>query len=174
MNDPVYKAFAGANLPTATLRDHMVNDVLDAASWTVANGGTLSDLLTNRMSFAKDADLVLADKVQIQQVVLNLVRNAIEAMEGSPRRELVVSAKALPDAMRQVSVADTGSGLAPVLIDQLFKPFQTTKAQGSRPVDFPHHHRGPRGPHMGRAQPRRRDDLPLHDARRSCERTRRP
>ena len=57
VNDPVYKAFAGANLPTTTLRDHMVNDVLDAASWTVANGGTLSDLLTNRMSFAKDADL---------------------------------------------------------------------------------------------------------------------
>lgn len=83
-----------------------------------------------RFKIAKDADLVLADKVQIQQVVLNLVRNAIEAMEGSPRRELVVSAKALPDAMRQVSVADTGSGLAPVLIDQLFKPFQTTKAQG--------------------------------------------
>ena len=57
VNDPVYKAFAGSNLPTTTLRDHMVNEVLDAASWTIANGGTLSDLFTNRMSFAKDADL---------------------------------------------------------------------------------------------------------------------
>jgi two-component system sensor kinase FixL len=66
----------------------------------------------------------------MQQVVLNLVRNAIEAMDDSPRRELLVSAKSAPDNMRQVSVADTGSGLAPEVADQLFKPFQTTKTQG--------------------------------------------
>jgi two-component system sensor kinase FixL len=83
-----------------------------------------------RINVARDAGLVLADKIQMQQVVLNLVRNAIEAMETSPRRELLVSAKAVPDNMRQVSVADTGSGVAPELVDQLFKPFHTTKTQG--------------------------------------------
>jgi two-component system sensor kinase FixL len=83
-----------------------------------------------RINVARDAGLVLADKIQMQQVVLNLVRNAIEAMDGSPRRELLVSAKSAPDNMRQVSVADTGSGLAPEVVDQLFKPFQTTKTQG--------------------------------------------
>lgn len=83
-----------------------------------------------RFRIAKDADLVLADKIQIQQVVLNLVRNAIEAMDGSPRRELVVSAKTVGENMRQVSVADTGSGVAPEQLDQLFKPFHSTKAQG--------------------------------------------
>jgi two-component system sensor kinase FixL len=83
-----------------------------------------------RFKIAKGADLVLADKIQVQQVVLNLVRNAIEAMDGSPRRDLVVSAKTAADNMRQVSVADTGSGIAPEQVDQLFKPFQSTKAQG--------------------------------------------
>jgi two-component system sensor kinase FixL len=76
------------------------------------------------------ADMVLADRIQVQQVVLNLVRNAIEAMDGQPRRELVVAAKVLADDMRQVSVTDTGSGISPDFADQLFKPFQSTKSTG--------------------------------------------
>ncbi len=79
---------------------------------------------------ARGADLVLADKTQVQQVVLNLVRNAIDAMEDMPRRDLLVSAQTAPDNMRQVSVADTGSGVAPGQVEQLFKPFHTTKTQG--------------------------------------------
>jgi two-component system sensor kinase FixL len=51
-------------------------------------------------------------------------------MDGAPRRELVVSARTIADNMRQISVADTGSGLAPEQVDQLFKPFHSTKAQG--------------------------------------------
>ncbi|MFI4950601.1 MAG: PAS domain S-box protein [Caulobacterales bacterium] len=83
-----------------------------------------------RFAIARDADLVFADKIQIQQVVLNLVRNAIDAMDGTPRRDLVVSAMTIGDNMRQVSVADTGSGVAPEQVDQLFRPFHSTKAQG--------------------------------------------
>jgi two-component system, LuxR family, sensor kinase FixL len=75
------------------------------------------------------AELVLADRIQIQQVVLNLIRNAIEAMEGVPRRELVV-ATAAADDVAQVTVADTGVGLAPEVADQLFRPFITTKKHG--------------------------------------------
>jgi len=56
-NDPAFKAFAGANLPGPALRDHMVTDVLDAASWVTSHGGTLADFFTNRLSFARDADL---------------------------------------------------------------------------------------------------------------------
>jgi hypothetical protein len=56
-SDPAFKAFAGTNLPGPTLKDHMVKDVLDAASWVTSHGGTVVDLLTNRQSFAKDADL---------------------------------------------------------------------------------------------------------------------
>jgi two-component system sensor kinase FixL len=75
-------------------------------------------------------ELVLADKVQVQQVVLNLMRNAIDAMEESPRRDLTVSAVQADDEMVEVSVADTGSGISPDVAEQLFQPFITTKAHG--------------------------------------------
>src|SRR5262245_56080971 len=78
---------------------------------------------------------VFIDKVQIQQVVFNLVRNSIEAMaEAPPPRNLLVStaraSAAADEAMAEVSVADTGPGLAPEIQAQLFQPFQTTKAKG--------------------------------------------
>ncbi|MCR5881043.1 ATP-binding protein [Phenylobacterium sp. J367] len=83
-----------------------------------------------RFTIDRGVDLVLADKVQIQQVVLNLMRNAIDAMEDSPRRELVVAARAADDDMVEVSVTDTGPGISPEVADQLFQPFITTKAHG--------------------------------------------
>jgi two-component system, LuxR family, sensor kinase FixL len=80
--------------------------------------------------FDPSADFVLADKVQVQQVLLNLVRNAMEAMEDGERRELVISTAAAPDDMVVINVADTGSGIAPEITAQLFQPFITTKRQG--------------------------------------------
>jgi two-component system, LuxR family, sensor kinase FixL len=83
-----------------------------------------------RFAFAPGLDFVLADKVQIQQVLLNLIRNAIEAMEDVETRELVVATAPAPDNMVEISVADTGSGIAPEISAQLFQPFVTTKRQG--------------------------------------------
>lgn len=85
-----------------------------------------------RLSFqiAPMVDRVLADKVQIQQVVLNLIRNAIEAMEDGSRRDLVVGAAPADDRMVEVFVSDTGPGISSDIVDQLFQPFMTTKAQG--------------------------------------------
>jgi two-component system sensor kinase FixL len=83
-----------------------------------------------RFEFDPRADFVLADKVQIQQVLLNLMRNAIEAMEGSERRELVVSTALAPDDMVEISVIDTGAGISPEVKAQLFQPFITTKRHG--------------------------------------------
>jgi len=77
-----------------------------------------------------EVDLVLADKVQIQQVLVNLMRNAIEAMQDSDRRELSVSATPAGDGMVEIAVADTGSGIAPDVAERLFQPFFTTKSQG--------------------------------------------
>ena len=82
------------------------------------------------LQFDPSNDLVLVDKVQIQQVLLNLLRNAIEAMQSSARRELVVSTAPAADEMVAVSVADTGTGIAPDIISSLFQPFVTTKQQG--------------------------------------------
>ena len=72
---------------------------------------------------------VLADGVQIQQVVLNLVRNAIEAMEDSERRELNIETRSQADTA-EVTVSDTGPGIAPELAERLFEPFVTTKHTG--------------------------------------------
>jgi two-component system sensor kinase FixL len=83
-----------------------------------------------RFQLSRSNDLVLADKVQIQQVLLNLVRNAIEAMHDSPRRELIISTAPAEDGMLMISVADTGAGISPEISDQLFRPFVTTKPQG--------------------------------------------
>ena len=83
-----------------------------------------------RFTFAPRLDYVLADKVQVQQVLLNLIRNAIDAMETAPTRELVVATFPAPDNMVEISVADTGGGIAPEIADQLFQPFVTTKSHG--------------------------------------------
>jgi two-component system sensor kinase FixL len=83
-----------------------------------------------KFSFDPAVDLVLVDKVQIQQVLLNLMRNAIEAMEGCEKRDLTVSTTASGADMVSISVSDTGAGVAPEMTSQLFQPFVTTKRHG--------------------------------------------
>ena len=74
---------------------------------------------------------ILVDHVQIQQVVLNLVRNAVEAMQEVERRELVIGTRTIADLeVAEVTVADSGPGIAPELAGQLFQPFVTTKKTG--------------------------------------------
>ena len=73
---------------------------------------------------------VLADKIQVQQVLLNLVRNAIEAMQEVDRRDLTLSTHRLDDDTVRIDVADSGPGIAPEIVDQLFQPFITTKQSG--------------------------------------------
>ena len=80
--------------------------------------------------FSPEVDLVLADKVQIQQVVLNLIRNAIEAMEAAARKVLEIRIDPAPDDHALITVADTGTGVSPDIADQLFQPFVTTKRTG--------------------------------------------
>ena len=80
--------------------------------------------------FAPGIDFVLADKVQIQQVVLNLIRNAVDAMLESAERHLTVTVAPSDNDMALISVADTGPGVSDDVAGQLFQPFITTKRSG--------------------------------------------
>jgi two-component system, LuxR family, sensor kinase FixL len=101
---------------------------------TIAN---VNDLV---LIVAKEADVrielnleddaqVLINRVQIQQALLNLMRNAVEAMAGGARRELSVFTSSA-DGSVIVTIADSGPGLSPEIADQLFTPFKTTKPDG--------------------------------------------
>ncbi|GGD63796.1 PAS domain-containing sensor histidine kinase [Aurantiacibacter arachoides] len=83
-------------------------------------------------AFSSEVNLVLADKVQIQQVVLNLVRNAVDAMADSAalQRHLTISIEPTDGGMAAVVVTDTGPGIDPDVAEKLFQPFITTKRTG--------------------------------------------
>jgi len=75
------------------------------------------------------ADLVFVDRIQVQQVLVNLIRNAIDAMIDAPVRKLSIRT-VREGGMSRVSVTDTGSGISETIADQLFQPFVTSKQSG--------------------------------------------
>jgi two-component system sensor kinase FixL len=76
-----------------------------------------------------DVDQVIVDKIQIQQVLLNLIRNAVEAVEVCRERRIIVAIDAF-QGMARISVTDTGAGVSPEIAGKLFEPFSTTKDDG--------------------------------------------
>jgi two-component system sensor kinase FixL len=86
-----------------------------------------------QMELTPDLPQVLANRVEIQQVVLNLVRNAIEALESVPpeRRDLLLGTAAGADGTVEISVTDSGPGVDQKIVDRLFAPFVTTKPAGA-------------------------------------------
>lgn len=80
--------------------------------------------------FAAGGDIVMVDRIQIQQVLTNLMRNAVEAMGDSQKKDLRVSIKPVGHGEVAVIVEDSGPGIPSEIADQLFKPFVTTKAGG--------------------------------------------
>jgi two-component system sensor kinase FixL len=92
--------------------------------------GARDEGVRTHFRFASYTDKVLVEKVQIQQVMLNLMRNAIEAMQGCERKELLVTTSAPDNGKVLVSVADSGAGLSDEIAERLFQPFATTKAAG--------------------------------------------
>jgi two-component system, LuxR family, sensor kinase FixL len=83
-----------------------------------------------RFRFDPKANLVLADRVQVQQVLINLIRNAVEALEDVQRRELTVITAPAGEEFVEVRVVDTGTGISPDVAARLFQPFVTSKPQG--------------------------------------------
>jgi two-component system sensor kinase FixL len=110
-------------------RPENISKLVEEAS-ALALVGAKDEGVRTEFRFESHTETVLADKIQIQQVVLNLMRNAIEAMHGCQRRELLVATRAVDGDMIEVSVADTGPGLSEEIGDRLFQPFVTTKPAG--------------------------------------------
>ena len=107
-----------------------------------------------RLHFEPNARHVLVDRIQIQQVLVNLMRNAIEAMDASRRRELDVATSLLDERMVEIAVADSGPGLA----DDIAAPavrtirFHQAERHGTRPLYLPLDSRGARRPTAVRSQ----------------------
>jgi two-component system sensor kinase FixL len=109
-----------------TLED--ANDVVAEAVSIGPLNAALPDV-TVSLSLAPALLPVRVDRLQIQQVVLNLMSNAIDAVAHCPRREVTISTAQLPNAV-EIAVSDTGSGIPDDIVEQLFLPFVTTKPEG--------------------------------------------
>jgi two-component system sensor kinase FixL len=106
-----------------------VAKLIEEASALAMVGAKELDVRT-RFEFDRSVERIFVDKVQFQQVLLNLIRNAIDAMSQSHRKELVVSTGPAGNGMVEIRVADTGSGISAEIAEQLFRPFVTTKPHG--------------------------------------------
>ena len=116
------------DLPRATLQlNDVVEDVIDIAR---------ADIIGRGVSLSIRCDRGLApiagDRVQLQQVLLNLVLNACDAMDSVPEtaRRLTIVTSGAPDHRARVTVCDTGPGVAGHQLDHVFEPFVTSKPQG--------------------------------------------
>ncbi len=83
-----------------------------------------------RMQLDEQLPAVECDRVQVQQVVLNLIMNAIESMHSLAFRVLKIQTECSKPDFVQVSIEDTGMGIDPADVDRIFKPLFTTKARG--------------------------------------------
>jgi two-component system, LuxR family, sensor kinase FixL len=105
----------------------LVADVLELAHAELINRGVSASAVISH-----DLPAVLADRIQVQQVLLNLILNACEAMQADGRHPRRLSLVVVADASNHIrfSVRDSGSGIPASLSDHLFEPFVTTKKEG--------------------------------------------
>jgi two-component system sensor kinase FixL len=123
-----------------------INAVVDEAC-ALAFVGLKERGIQVKIERAQENHLISIDKIQIQQVLINLIRNAVDAMEKAPRRSLTIRTVTRPDEM-EICVIDTGAGISPDLADKVFQPFTSTKSAGmgvglsiSRTIVEAHHGR---------------------------------
>ena len=98
----------------------------------LAGNAITKDAIVVQADFAKDLPPVQGDRVQLQQVALNLILNALEAMRSIDDRlkELRINTEATDAGDVVVTVSDTGPGIAPENLERIFEPFFTTKSSG--------------------------------------------
>ena len=98
----------------------------------LTRGEAIKNGVSVHTQLTEDLPTIQGDRVQLQQVIINLIINAIEAMSATneaPKEVLLSTARAEPDAVH-VAVRDTGAGLGPAVLERFFEAFYTTKANG--------------------------------------------
>ena len=108
-----------------------LNEAIEEVT-SLVRGELLKNQVSLQMRLADGLSPVHADRVQLQQVMLNLILNAIEAMisAGDNARELVISTESIPEGRLLVRVQDSGPGVAPENRERIFESFYTSKAGG--------------------------------------------
>jgi two-component system sensor kinase FixL len=106
-----------------------INTVVREAA-ELATVGSRHQAIDVTFEFSDDLPEIMIDRVQIQQVVMNLVRNSVEALADADKRSLTLRTTRPEKAKLQIDVVDTGPGLPKEITERLFQPFLTTKAGG--------------------------------------------
>jgi two-component system sensor kinase FixL len=106
-----------------------VNAVVEEAA-ALALIGTVGRGITVRRVFAPDLPPLLIDKIQIHQVITNLIRNSVDALSAVERRQILIQTRRASSHQVEIAVADNGPGLEPEVAARLFQPFVTTKPGG--------------------------------------------
>jgi len=105
-----------------------INAVVDEAC-ALAFVGLKERGIQVKIERAEENQLISIDKIQIQQVLINLIRNAVDAMEKAPRRSLTIRTITRPGET-EICVIDTGAGISPEMAEKIFQPFTSTKSAG--------------------------------------------
>ena len=106
-----------------------LSEVVQEAAY-LAVIGAKADGIHVQLDLANELPPIPVDKTQIQQVVVNLVRNAIDVLREAEKRILIIRTAADGDEAQEVAVLDTGPGISPEVADRLFQPFVTSKKGG--------------------------------------------
>jgi len=107
--------------------DKLIRDVMELLEWELRNSHVTIDF-----SHCGHDCRVMVDKIQIEQVLLNLVRNSLEAIQNADIREgrVLLKTRRLPGDLVEVTVSDNGPGVDEEMFGTLFNPFQTNKGTG--------------------------------------------
>jgi signal transduction histidine kinase len=122
------REFAKKKTPEQSLED--INRIVEEAA-AIAAVGTKGKGIRTAYDLAAALPPVWVDRIQIQQVVMNLARNSIDAMENSSQRDLTLCTRLVGAGLVEVNIIDTGPGIPPADVERLFMPFMSTKSDGT-------------------------------------------
>ena len=122
------REFARKKTPDLAVED--INRIIEEAN-AIASVGSKAKGIRTTFDLTPARPRAKVDRIQIQQVVMNLVRNAIDAMTDQERRELILRSHLNEAGQIEINVIDSGAGVAEIAAKRLFTPFMTTKKDGT-------------------------------------------